>query len=113
MKALSLIFLCAALVHPANAQSGAKQKVDAANQSRRDGMITGRVIDDQGRPAAGASILIIKAGVRINSGFQKAIADDEGNFKAGGLASGSYRIFTNVPGYVIANQFSESDYHYT
>jgi hypothetical protein len=111
VKALSLILLCAASVRVAIAQAGAKENAEAAPQARRDEVITGRVVNDAGRPVAGAPILVIKSGVKITSGIQTATADDEGNFKATGLGTGSYMIYANVPGYVIARAGSESDYH--
>lgn len=111
VKALSLILLCAAPVRVAIAQAGAKENAEAAPQARRDGVITGRVVNDAGRPVAGAPILVIKAGVKITSGIQTSTADDEGNFKATGLDPGSYTISTTAPGYVVARADSERDYH--
>jgi hypothetical protein len=111
VKALSLILLCAASVRVAIAQTGAKENAEAAPQARRDGVITGRVVNDVGRPVAGAPILVIRSGVKITSGIQSATADDEGNFKVTGLGPGSYIIDANVPGYVIARVGSERDYH--
>jgi len=111
MKALSLILLCAAPVRVAIAQAGAKENAEASPQARRDGVITGRVVNDAGRPVAAAPILIIRAGVKITSGAQTSVADDEGNFKATGLDTGSYMISTSVPGYVVARADSDRDYH--
>ncbi|HEY6402136.1 MAG TPA: carboxypeptidase-like regulatory domain-containing protein, partial [Blastocatellia bacterium] len=111
IKAISLIFLCATPLRIATAQTAAKENAEAANQARRDGAITGRVVNDAGRPVAGAPILLLKAGVKIMAGSQPATADDEGNFKATGLGPGSYMIFTSVPGYVVARTDSERDYH--
>jgi len=110
VKALSLILLCAASVRVAIAQAGSKENSEAAPQTRRYGVITGRVVNDAGRPVAGAPILVIKSGVKITSGMQTSTADDEGNFKVTGLGLGSYMIYANVPGYVIARADSESDY---
>jgi Carboxypeptidase regulatory-like domain len=111
VKALSLILLCAASVRVAIAQTGAKENAEADPQARRDGEITGRVVNDVGRPVAGAPIIVIKAGVKILSGIQTSTADDEGNFKVTGLGPGSYMVDANVPGYVIARAGSERDYH--
>src|SRR5262245_40685449 len=111
MKALLLILLCATPVLIATAQTGAKETAEAASRPRRDGVITGRIVNDAGRPVAGAPILVIKAGVKITSGIQTATADDEGNFKVTGLGPGSYTISTNIPGYVVARADSERDYH--
>jgi Carboxypeptidase regulatory-like domain len=111
MNALTLILFCAAPAQVAVAQTGAKENAEAASQMRRDGMITGRVANDAGRPIAGAQILVIKAGVKISSGMQASVTDDEGKFKATGLDPGSYMISANVPGYVVAPTDSERDYH--
>jgi hypothetical protein len=111
MKALALILLCAATVQLAIAQTVAKENAEAVDLARHDGVITGRVVNDAGRPVAGAPILLVKAGVKVERGFQMSAADDEGNFKATGLGPGSYSIFTNVPGYVLARTNPESDYH--
>ena len=48
VKALSLILLCVASVRVAIAQTGAKENAEAAPQARRDGVITGRVVNDAG-----------------------------------------------------------------
>jgi hypothetical protein len=111
MKALSLILLCATPVRVAVAQAGAKENVEGAPQAGRDCVITGRVVNDAGRPVAGAPILVIRAGVKIFSGIQTSVADDEGNFKVTGLGPGSYIFSTSVPGYVAAKTDSERDYH--
>src|SRR5262245_15837486 len=111
MGSLLLIFLCAAPVRVAVAQAGARENTEAAPQGRRDGVITGRVVNDTRRPVAGAPILVIRAGVKITSSMQTSTADDEGNFKATGLGPSSYMISTNIPGYVVPQTDSESDYH--
>src|SRR5262245_27629024 len=111
VKALLLILLCAAPVRVVIAQAGARGNTEEASQARRDGVITGRVVNDAGRPVAGAAILVIKAGVKITSGLQSSTANDEGNFKATGLGPGSYMFYTNVPGYIVARAGSERDYH--
>ncbi|HEX5082999.1 MAG TPA: carboxypeptidase-like regulatory domain-containing protein [Blastocatellia bacterium] len=110
MKALALIFLCMAPVRGV-AQTAAKESPAAANTANRYGAITGRVVDDAGRPIAGAPFFVIKAGVKNNRGAQNSAADDEGNFRVTGLAPGSYRISINVPGYVFARADSERDYY--
>src|SRR5262245_50655804 len=111
IKVLLLIFLCATPIQTATAQTGVKQNTATANQSGPDGVIAGRVLNDAGQPAAGAPILLIKAGVKITSGIQTATADDGGNFRATGLSPGSYQISANVRGYVVARPNSERDYH--
>src|SRR5262245_26168496 len=111
MNVLLLILLCSTPLRGAIAQTGANEGANAARQAPHDGVITGRVINDSGRPVAGAPILLIRAGVKITSGVQTATADDEGNFNATGLGPGSYLIYTNVPGYVVTRTGSDRDYH--
>src|SRR5262245_16323144 len=111
VSALSLILIWATTVQVAIAQPGAKGSAESASQSRRDGVIAGRVVNEAGRPVAGAQILVIKAGVKVESGRQYSTTDDEGNFNATGLGPGSYMISANVPGYVVARIESERDHH--
>ncbi|HEV2666084.1 MAG TPA: carboxypeptidase-like regulatory domain-containing protein, partial [Blastocatellia bacterium] len=117
MKALAPVLfcltfaqVCLTFAQVAVAQIVAKENAEGASQARRDGVITGRVINDLGRPVPGARILVVKAGVKIESGIQSSTTDGEGNFKATGLGPGSYMISTNVPGYVVARTDSEGDY---
>src|SRR5499426_3058874 len=111
MKALAPLLFCLTFAQVAVAQAVAKENAEGASQARRDGVIIGRVVNDAGRPVAGAQILVVKAGVKFTSGMQTSTADGEGNFKATGLGPGSYMISTNVPGYVVPRTDSESDYH--
>src|SRR5262247_2031383 len=111
MKALAPLLFCLTFAQVAVAQAVAKENAEGASQARRDGVIIGRVVNDAGRPVAGAQILLVKAGVKIESGAQSSSADEEGNFKATGLGPGSYMISTNVPGYVTARTDSERDYY--
>jgi hypothetical protein len=111
MKALAPLLFCLTFAQVAVAQVVAKENAEGASQARRDGVIIGRIVNDAGRPVAGAQILVVKAGVKIESGAQSSTADGEGNFKATGLGPGSYMISTNVPGYVVARTDSEGDYH--
>ncbi len=90
----------------------AKENTKAANQARRDGVITVRVVNDTGQPIAGAPILVEKVGDKGMSGLRIGNADDEGAFKATGLGPGSYTISTIVPGYVVAMTDSERNHHH-
>src|SRR6266508_2167409 len=112
LKVLSLILICATMFRIATAQTTAKENMKAANQARRDGVITVRVVNDIGRPIAGAPILVEKVGYRGLAGLRIGIADDEGEFKVDGLGPGSYTISTIVPGYVVALADSERHHHH-
>ncbi len=68
--------------------------------------ISGRVILDDGQPAAGASIEASPIGAR-SRGYE-ATADEAGNFKLAELAAGSYIISASAPGFVVeGNQASK------
>jgi len=112
LKVLSLILICATTFRIATAQTMAKENTKAANQARRDGVITVRVVNDTGRPIAGAPILVEKVGDRGLGGLRFGIADDEGEFKVAELGPGSYTISTNVPGYVVALTDPERNHHH-
>jgi hypothetical protein len=112
LKVLSLILICATMFRIATAQTTAKENTKAANQARRDGVITVRVVNDTGQPIVGATILVEKAGDKGMSGLRIGNADDEGEFKATELGPGFYTISTIVPGYVVALNDSERNHHH-
>jgi hypothetical protein len=112
LKVLSLILICATMFRIATAQTMARENTKAANQARRDGVITVRVVNDTGQPIVGATILVEKAGDKGMSGLRIGNADDEGEFKATELGPGFYTISTIVPGYVVALNDSERNHHH-
>jgi hypothetical protein len=70
-------------------------------KSKREGMITGRVIADDGQPMGGAQVITLSVGTSPGAGgMQRVNCDAEGNFKVTGLSSGVYSIMANSPGYV-------------
>jgi Carboxypeptidase regulatory-like domain len=75
--------------------------------SRRDGVITGRVITDDGQPASDAVILASAIGSDMHGGGRTE-CDDEGNFKLMGLQPGAYKISASLPGYVNLKSASDS-----
>jgi carboxypeptidase family protein len=111
MNALTLILLCLAPAQVAVAQTVAKENAESANQARRYGVIAGRLVNDAGRPVAGAPVQVFKVGVKVSGRTQVSVTDDEGQFKATGLDPGSYMISAYVPGYVAQRTDSERDYH--
>jgi hypothetical protein len=78
----------------------------SAPASRRSGVIIGRVLTDDGQPAADAQILAFPAGGKIGEHLQ-TICDEEGNFKLTSLRSGAYAINASSPGYITPNSSSE------
>jgi Carboxypeptidase regulatory-like domain len=81
-----------------------------APSSRRSGVITGRVIVDDGQPVAEAQIHAVPIGAKMNE-FQQTICDDEGVFKLTGLRSGAYIIQATLPGYVPLRSLAELQLH--
>jgi Carboxypeptidase regulatory-like domain len=67
--------------------------------ARRSGVITGRVLTDDGQPAADAQIIAFPAGGKIGDQLLTT-CDEEGNFKLTSLRSGAYVIHASSPGYV-------------
>ncbi|MCI0338317.1 MAG: carboxypeptidase-like regulatory domain-containing protein [Acidobacteria bacterium] len=72
----------------------------AAARSKRDGVITGQVFDEDGRPLAGVQVMGYRIGTRDSLQFVNT--DDGGNFKVAGLAPGLYAFEATSPGYVVA-----------
>ncbi len=70
----------------------------SATLSRRSGVIIGRVLTDDGQPAADAQIIAFPAGGKIGDHLQTT-CDEEGNFKLTSLRSGAYSIQASSPGY--------------
>jgi DNA-binding beta-propeller fold protein YncE len=57
------------------------------------GTLTGRVLDSLANPVAGAPVEVCRAGGRCTSRF----SDSAGNYRAGGLADGSYTVTARPP----------------
>jgi hypothetical protein len=100
-------FLCAAitgicvvqLATPLAAQSPPARGKRPISSSKPDGVITGRVIADDGRPLSDVVILAEAIGVDIFES-QRTESNDEGDFKLMGLKPGAYKIDASLPGYV-------------
>jgi protocatechuate 3,4-dioxygenase beta subunit len=76
----------------------------------RNGVITGRVILEDGTPAEGARASIFRVDLKEYSQYatrQEFKTDSEGYFKATGLVPGIYRLGVSLPGYVVASGASE------
>lgn len=75
----------------------------AAAQSKTDGSISGKVLLEDGQPAAGALVEIHSVGLRNSRDEQRVQCDETGGFKLSGVAPGSYSIVALAPGYVSAD----------
>jgi protocatechuate 3,4-dioxygenase beta subunit len=61
------------------------------------GSITGKVVNENGQPLAGAAVFI--RGVGFAPGGRSTTTDADGNFRVNGLDPGVYTISANVPAY--------------
>ncbi len=91
-------FLIACLFVSLVVSSSHEAKAQQEPKPKREGVITGRILAD-GRPVAGAQLIVQSAGGKIGD-VQTVASDEDGNFKVIGLSPGSYSILTQIPGYV-------------
>ena len=95
MERLSLTL--AALLFISASWSGAAQE----KKPKREGVISGRVIADDGQPMGGAQVMAVGAGKSpLTIPGQMTNCDADGNFKVTGLSHGVYSIVASAPGYV-------------
>jgi hypothetical protein len=68
---------------------------------KREGVISGRVVADDGQPMGGAQVIAVGVGRSpITGAPQMTNCDADGNFKVTGLSHGVYSIVAQAPGYV-------------
>ena len=72
----------------------------ALAQSKTEGTLSGKVLLEDGQPAAGATLELRPVGTRGGRDEQSIQCDETGSFKLKGIAPGSYSIFALTPGYV-------------
>jgi hypothetical protein len=98
MKRLHLLLAILPLLSAAQAANAQEL------QSKREGVISGRVVAEDGQPLTGASVTAVAVGKAsisaIVSGTQAVKCDAEGNFKVTELAHGVYSLLVGAPGYV-------------
>jgi hypothetical protein len=95
MERLSLTLT--ALLFISASWSGAAQE----KKPKREGVISGRVIADDGQPMGGAQVTAVGAGKSpLTIAGQTTNCDADGNFKVTGLSHGVYSIVAWAPGYV-------------
>jgi hypothetical protein len=74
---------------------------------KREGMISGRLVADDGQPMGGAQVIAIGVSKSPLAGaMQTANCDADGNFKLTGLSHGVYSIVAQAPGYVSGQDLS-------
>ncbi len=79
-------------------------------QAKTELSLSGRVLLEDGQPAAGAMVEITPVGIRNNSDEQRVQCDETGSFKLAGIAPGSYAISALTPGYVSGDDASARHY---
>jgi hypothetical protein len=79
-------------------QCSAQQQPTTEAEEVKSGSITGRVVNENGQPFAGATILIRQVGIFIAN--RTTISNLEGNFKFSGLDNGLYYVSASSPAYV-------------
>ena len=72
----------------------------AVSQSKRDGAINGRILRDDGRPAAGVEVSIRRIS-EYRGSERTTTSDEEGSFRFANLAPAVYAIKAEVPGYIV------------
>ena len=74
---------------------------------KREGVISGRVVADDGQPMGGAQVLAVGVSKLPFAGATQATnCDADGNFKVTGLSHGVYSIVAKAPGYVFVQDQS-------
>lgn len=72
-------------------------------QAKPESVLSGRVLLEDGQPAAEAMVEISPVGIRGNRDEQRVQCDETGSFKMAGIAPGTYSITALAPGYVSAD----------
>jgi hypothetical protein len=76
---------------------------------KREGVISGRVVADDGQPLGGAQVMAVGVGrLTFTIAQQMTNCDADGNFKVTGLSLGAYSLLARAPGYVSVQDQSRS-----
>lgn len=95
MKRLSLALIALVLI------SASWTAVAQETKPKREGVISGRLVADDGQLMGGAQVIVAGVGKSpITGAPQTANCDADGNFKLTGLSHGVYSIVAMSPGYV-------------
>lgn len=74
---------------------------------KREGVISGRVVADDGQPMGGAQVVAVSVGrPPVMGASQMTSCDADGSFKVTGLSHGVYSIVARAPGYVLVQDQS-------
>jgi hypothetical protein len=74
---------------------------------KREGVISGRLVADDGQPMGGAQVIALGVSKSpVAGGMQMTSCEADGNFKVTGLSHGVYSIIAQAPGYVSVQDLS-------
>ncbi|HYG79705.1 MAG TPA: carboxypeptidase-like regulatory domain-containing protein [Pyrinomonadaceae bacterium] len=93
-----ILFLLVVTPCAARAQAGGQNQVRAS--SSRSGVITGRVLGEDGRPLAGAVVHVFRVYARVPGPPLSADTDAEGRFRVPDVEPGLYGVRVMLHGYV-------------
>src|SRR5215813_8305996 len=110
LRIVVTVFLVAQLSASLAAQSSPVRDKKTESSSKGNGVITGRVVTDDGRPASDAVIIASPIGGDIFE-TRATECDDEGNFKLTGLKPVAYRIEASLPGYIGLSEVNGAGIH--
>jgi hypothetical protein len=79
------------------------QTATSAKTDKRDGVISGRLIDTAGQPLVNAGIYVSRV-ADFQRDSRHTGTDEQGRFRIGNLRRGLYRVLPNAPGYVLPEE---------
>lgn len=109
---------------PAQSQPSEQQAAtQARTASRRERVITGRIIDENNQPVQDAFMMVFPAGLvntpqtaQLAAKIRTTSTDEQGRFAVENLTPGAYKLMPMIPGYVNApdaDQDLERNYYLT
>src|SRR5437588_8275749 len=96
---LCLLMLAAIAAH---AQEQPSANLKASEGSSSAGIITGRIVSDDGRPLPDAAVYFYRVYATTPGPPQSVSTDSDGKFQTTGLTDGLYTVSANLPGFVTA-----------
>src|SRR5262245_51616101 len=104
------MFLCILFIQPADAQSSPQSSGKTPPVVAREGVITGRVVGEDGQPIGKAMIEFYSISAKP-AWFPPVPSETDGNFKLTGLLPAPYVLNTFVPGYVVDRRSRGGEFH--